>query len=89
MQIWDCERVPHVEFPDAYSRGRSCLGKGNPQASRREASLAHPPACQGKLGVISERAGGLAGTGEWQWVLPGYKPVEDDNDPDAALFTVA
>ena len=23
-----------------------------------------------KLGIISERAGGLAGSGEWQWVFP-------------------
>jgi hypothetical protein len=41
-----------------------------------------------KLGLISERAGGLARTGEWQWVLPGTEPVEDNGDPDAALFTV-
>jgi hypothetical protein len=38
-----------------------------------------------KLGILSERAGGLAGTGEWQWVPPRDEPVKDD-DPDAALF---
>jgi putative DNA primase/helicase len=37
-----------------------------------------------KLGIISERAGGLAGSGEWQWVLPRTEHVED-GDPDAAL----
>ena len=38
-----------------------------------------------KLGIISERAGGLGGSGEWQWVLPRGASTED-NDTDAALF---